>query len=171
MRMAVYILIVLVGMILLLVGSIGIVGSLLPATHTASVSVELGKPRAEVWKLIDDVNDFPNWLPGISRVEVLPEREGRRVFRQTQGRNSFVLEETVKREPEIVTRTIADDSNMFTGSWEHVFEDLGGGRTRLTVKETGTVKSAIPRAIMHYFIGEEYYLKQFTKALEAKCGT
>ncbi len=168
--MAVYILIALVGLILLLVGSMGIVGSLLPATHTASVSVELGKPRAEVWKLIDDVNDFPNWLPGINKVEVLPEREGRRVFRQTQGRNSFVLEETVKREPEIVTRTIADDNNMLTGSWEHVFEDMGGGRTRLTVKETGKVNSAIPRAMMKLFFGHEYYLKQFAKAMREKCG-
>lgn len=170
MRMVLYIGIALVGLVLLLAGMLGIAGSLLPATHTASVSVELGRPRAEVWRLIDHVNEFPNWLPSISKVEVLPDREGRRVFRQTQGRNSFVLEETVKREPEIVTRTIADDNNMFTGSWEHTFEDVGSGRTRLTIKETGTVKSAIPRAIMHYVIGEEYSLKQFARALQEKCG-
>lgn len=170
MRMVLYIVIALVGLILLLAGVMGIAGSLLPTTHTASVSVELGRPRAEVWKLIDDVSEFPKWLPGINKVEVLPARDGRRVFRQTQGRNSFVLEETVKREPEIVTRTIADDNGMFSGSWEHTFEDIGNGRTRVTVKETGSVGSAIPRAIMKMFVGHEYYLKQFAKALQAKCG-
>lgn len=170
MRMLLYIVIALVGLILLLAGVFGIAGSLLPKTHTASVSVELGKPRVDVWKLVDDVREFPKWLPGINKVEVLPDRNGHRVFRQTQGRNSFVLEETVKREPEIVTRTIADDNNMFTGSWEHTFEDIGGGRTRLTVKETGTVNSAIPRAMMKLFFGYEYYLKQFASAMKEKCG-
>lgn len=170
MRMVLYIVMALVGFVLLLAGGLGIVGSFLPKTHSASVSVELNKSRTEVWKLIDNVNDFPQWLPGLDKVEILPERNGHRTFRQTQGRNTFVLEETVKREPEIVTRTIADDNNMFSGRWEHTFEDIGNGRTRVTVKETGTVPGAIPRAIMKMFVGYEYYLKQFAKALRAKCG-
>lgn len=170
MRMLVYILIGLLGVILLLVGVLGVWGSLLPVTHTASLSVELSRPRAEVWKMLDDVAAFPQWLPGIDKVEMLPEREGRRVFRQTQGRNSFVLEETVKREPEIVTRTITDENKMFSGHWEHRFEDLGGGRTRLTVTEEGTVNSPIPRAIMRLAVGYDYYLKKFAGAMKAKCG-
>lgn len=170
MRVILYIILALVGLVLLLSGGLGIVGSMLPATHTASMSVEVGKPRAEVWRLVDDVNGFPSWLPGITKVEMMPERNGHRTFRQTQGRNSFVLEETVKREPEIVTRTIADDNKMFSGSWEHTFEELSDGRTRVTLKETGTVPSPIPRAMMKLLVGYDYYLKQFGKSLRAECG-
>ena len=46
MRMVLYIVMALVGFVLLLAGGLGIVGSFLPKTHSASVSVELSKPRA-----------------------------------------------------------------------------------------------------------------------------
>lgn len=170
MRMILYIVMMVAGLILLLLGAMGVYGSLLPATHRASVSVEVNRPREEVWRLIDEVGEFPAWLPGIDRVEMMPERERRRVFSQTQGRNVFVLEETVKRAPEMVTRTITDNNRLFSGSWEHRLEDLGGGRTRLTVTEEGTVHSPIPRAMMKLFFGHEFYLKKFAAAVSAKCG-
>ena len=170
MRMVLYIVLVLVGLVLVLFGGLGIVGTMLPATHTASVSVEVAKPRAEVWRLLNDVEGFPAWLTQVNKIEMMPERKGRRVFRQWQGRNSFVLEETVKREPEIVTRTISDDHKYFSGSWEHRLEDLGNGRTRVTVTENGTVEPVLPRPIMRFVVGYDYYLKQFAAQLKAKCG-
>ena len=101
---------------------------------------------------------------------MLPDRQRRRTSRQAQGRNSFVLEETVKRPPAIVTCTIADDKKMFSASWEHRLEDLGNGRSRLTVSETSTVAAAIPRALMRYVFGYEMYLKKFAAAIKAKYG-
>ena len=147
-----------------------LLGKRLPDTPSARVSVDLARPREEVWRLIDDVRAFPEWLAGINGVETLPDRDGRRAFRQRQGRNSFVLEETLREPPSRVVRTITDDSAFFSGSWDHVLEDLGGGRTRLTVTENGSVKHAIPRAVMHYVFGEDYYLKRFAKAMREKCG-
>ena len=170
MRMLIYIALALVGFLMLVFGLLGIAGSLVPATHTASVSVEVGMPREQVWALIDDPAGFPAWLPGLDKVEMLPDRGGHRVFRQTQGRNTFVLEETEKRPPELVTRTIADDHKMFTGSWEHRLEAAGPGRTKITVTETGTVPSPIPRAIMRFAVGYDHYLNKFAQALKAKCG-
>lgn len=171
MRMLIYIAIAFIGLLMLAIGITGILGSRLPETHTASMSIEVGTPIDKVWAVIDDVQAFPTWLTDINKIEMLSDREGRRAFRQTQGRNSFVLEETVKQPPTLVTRTITDDSNMFTGSWEHRFEDLGNGRTRITITENGKVSSVIPRAIMHYTFGEDYYLKKFGDALKAKFGT
>lgn len=170
MRMLIYLALALIGLVLLVFGVLGVVGSFVPLTHTASVSVEVGMPRDQVWALLDDPAGFPAWLPGLEKVEMLPDRDGRRVFRQTQGRNTFVLEETEKRAPELVTRTIADDHKMFTGSWEHRLEAVGAGRTKVTVTETGTVPSPIPRAIMRFGIGYDHYLNKFAEALKAKCG-
>lgn len=170
MRMLLYIALVIVGLVLLVAGTLGIVGSFLPATHTATMSVTVGMPRDQVWALLDDVAAFPTWLPGITKIEMLPDKDGHRVFRQTQGRNSFVLEETQKTPPSLVTRTITDDNAMFTGSWEHRFEEAGPGRTRITINETGTVGSPIPRAIMKLAVGYDFYLNKFGEALRAKCG-
>lgn len=171
MRMFLYIALVIVGLVLLVAGTLGIIGSFIPATHTATMSVTVGMPRDQVWALLDDVAAFPTWLPGITKVEMLPDHDGHRVFRQTQGRNAFVLEETVKTPPSLVTRTISDDNKMFSGSWEHRFEEAGPGRTRITINETGTVNSPIPRAIMKLAIGYDFYLNKFGEALKAKCGS
>lgn len=170
MRMLIYIVITIVGLLVTLFGVLGMVGSFVPETHTASMSVDVATPIDRVWAAIDDPASFPQWLPGVDAVEMLPDKDGRRAFRQKQGRNSFVLEETVKHPPTLVTRTITDDNGPFSGSWEHRLEDLGDGRTRITVTETGTIKSPIPRAIMHYAIGYDYYLNSFAKALKAKFG-
>ncbi len=171
MRMLIYLGITLLGLLILAVGVLGILGSLVPEEHTASMSVELGKPIDEVWATIDDVANFPAWLPDITKVELLPDRNGHRTFRQLQGRNSFVLEETVKTPPTLVTRTITDDNGPFSGSWEHRFEDLGNGRTRLTVTEKGRISSPIPRAILHYMIGDDFYLKRFSQSLRSRFGS
>jgi uncharacterized protein YndB with AHSA1/START domain len=167
--MFIYIAFVLVGLLIALIGLLGVAGSMLPQTHVATISVEVTMPREKVWALLDDVAAFPSWLPGIDKVEMLPEREGRRVFRQLQGRNAFVLEETQKIAPSRVVRTISDENKMFSGSWDHGFEDIGQGRTRVTVSETGTIPSPIPRAIMRWGTGYDYYLKQFAAALRARC--
>lgn len=170
MRMLIYIVLTLIGLLVALIGVLGIIGSFIPPSHQASVTVEVGSPRDKVWTLLDDVQAFPTWLPQITKVEMLPDKDGHRVFRQTQGRNAFVLEETMKAEPSIVTRTITDERAMFSGSWEHKLEELPGGRTRITVTENGTVPSPIPRAMMKCFIGYHFYLNKFADALKAKCG-
>lgn len=170
MRMLIYLLVALVGLLMLLIGVVGFLGSMLPQTHTASASVEVASPIDRVWADIDAVTEFPKWLPDITSVELLPDRGGHRVFRQQQGRNSFTLEETDKQAPTLVTRTIADDNKMFSGSWEHRLEDLGNGRTRITVTEVGTIPSAIPRAIMRYGTGYDFYLKKFCQALKQRFG-
>lgn len=168
--MIMYIALLLAGLLLSLIGLLGIIGSFIPVTHTASISFEVAKPQKEVWAMLDKVEDFPSWFPDINRVEMLPEREGRRAFRQFQGRNSFVLEETLKQPMTRVVRTIADDNAMFTGSWDHQFESVGEGRTRITLTETGSVKSPIPRAIMKFAIGEKFYLNRFAECVTKRCG-
>lgn len=172
MRMLIYIVLALVGLILLLAGAFGIVGSCLPEEHTASVTVEVGQPREKVWEALNDIDAFPSWAVGVDKVETLPTGPGGgRRFRQTQGRNTFVLEETAKEAPGLVTRTIDDDNKMFSGSWEHRLEEAPGGRTRVTVTEVGRVPSPIPRAIMRVFFGWDFYLNKFADALKAKCGS
>lgn len=168
--MIAYLLLTIVGLILTLAGVLGVYGSALPATHTASVSVTLNAPREDVWRLINDTEGFATWLKDITKVEMLPPQDGKRVFRQFMGRNSFVLVETVSEAPARVVRTIADDNGPFTGKWDHVLTDAGQGQTTLTVTEEGTIKSAIPRAMMKMFFGYDYYLQRMAREIKAKLG-
>ena len=161
MRMTLYIIITLLGLLFVLFGVLGIMGSRLPETHVARASLEVSAPAAKVFGWIERVEEMPAWVPDITRVERLPDAEGKPVHRQVMGRNSFVTVTTVFEPPTRLTREIADEHQHFSGTWEHVVEPRGEQACTLTLIETGTVKSPIPRAIMHYFIGEDAYLKRF----------
>ncbi|NUQ69005.1 MAG: SRPBCC family protein [Phycisphaerales bacterium] len=159
--MALYIIITLLGLLFVLFGVLGILGSRLPDTHVATQTAEIGAPAHTVFGWIERVEEMPAWVPEITKVERLPDADGRLVHRQQMGRNSFVTTTTRLEPPTRITREIADDHGPFSGTWDHVIEPAGEGACRLMLTETGTVKSPIPRAIMHYFIGEDFYLKKF----------
>lgn len=173
-----YILLTLAGMLLTAIGVLGVLGSRLPETHVATASMELGATPEVVWATINEMESFPAWVPGFTKMERLPDDQGKQVWRQHMGRNSFVTTNDVFEPPSSanggrgrVLRTIRDDNGPFSGSWDHVVEParVGGGSV-LTLTETGTVKSAIPRAIMRYMIGEDHYLKKFLDAVKKKLG-
>lgn len=168
--MVVYIILALVGFVLLLAGIFGVYGSTLPVTHTASVSVTLNKPREEVWRIINDIEAFPQWMKTITKVEMLPDGPGgERTFREHMGRNSFVLRDTNVEPGKRVVRTIVDDNGPFSGSWDHVLESTSDSTTKFTLTETGSIKSPIPRAVMKLFFGYDHYLKIAAEQLKAKC--
>lgn len=75
--MIAYIILTIVGLIITLAGVMGVYGSSLPATHTASVSVTVNASREQVWNLINDTDGFPMWLKDITKVETLPSQIGR----------------------------------------------------------------------------------------------
>lgn len=158
------------GLLVTLTGVLGVLGSRLPKTHTASVRVTLPASAEDVFGLIDRVEDMPAWTPDITRVTRLPDQDGLPVHRQEMGRNGFTTVTTVREPPRRITRTITDTHGPFTGSWDHVIEPQGEATCVLTLTETGAVSSALPRAIMHYVFGEDMYLKRFAGHLTRKVG-
>lgn len=165
--LALYVVLAVVGLIMLLAGALGMIGTFIPKQHAATVSFELPISAPRAWAIIDDPSSYPQWLAMAEQVEMLPERNGNVVFRQSQGRNSFILEETLKEPGRRVVRTIADDNKLFGGSWDHVVEPLAESRARVTITESGEIYAAIPRAMMRLFFGYDHTLRQYQKDLIA----
>lgn len=170
MRMIIYLLVIVAGLLLVAFGVLGVLGSRLPETHTSTVTLEVPQARQVVFTLLERVEDMPSWVPSITKVERLADKNGLPVFRQHMGRNSFVTETAVHEPMRRIQRDITDDLGPFSGSWDHVLDEAGPGRTKVTLTEVGRVKSPVPRAIMHYFMGEDMYLKKFAADLTKKCG-
>jgi len=158
------------GLIVTLTGVLGVLGSRLPRTHTASVRITLPASAEVVFGLLERVEDMPTWVPDITRVTRLPDQNGLPVHRQEIGRNAFTTVTTAHEPPRRITRTITDSHAPFTGSWDHLIEPQGDAACVLTLTETGAVSSAVPRAIMHYVFGEDMYLKRFAGHLTRKVG-
>ncbi len=173
--MALYIAMVVVGLVVVALGVLGILGKMLPPTHTSRGSVELNAPQEQVFTLINDIGKFPEWCKDFTKMERLADTVGangkpQETWRQTMGRNSFVSVNTELDPPRKVTRTITDDNKMFSGKWEHVVEPTSAGACRLTITEVGEVHSAIPRAMMHYMFGEDYTIKKFLAEVKKRVG-
>jgi hypothetical protein len=169
MHWALWVLIIAVGALVLAALILHLLGKRLPEDHVASKSILLKQSQQAVWDVISDIHGHKEWVKGITKLERLPDRDNHEVWRQTMGRNCFVLEFTSKQPPERMVGTIADENQFFSGDWEYVLKPESGG-TRLTLTEHGRVKHAFARAMMEYFMGKDTYLKKHLQDLARKFG-
>jgi uncharacterized protein YndB with AHSA1/START domain len=146
-----------------------IAGRSIPPDHVASSTLRIAKPIDVVWRTISEIPGHQQWT-GVDRLERLPDRDGHEVWRQFQGRNSFVLETTESRPPTRLVRTIADDHAFFSGSWTYDLVPDGDAATRLTITERGHVPGAVPRFFMKHLMGYHLYLNKHLRGLAKELG-
>lgn len=173
-----YMFLIVFGLVLLLLGAAALflhfMGRKLPVEHTSFSVITLPNGTEEVWAVIADAARQGEWMKSVTKTEKLPDRNGHTVWKQSQGRNSFTLEEIVSEPPRRLIREIVDNKGPFSGSWEFLLIPVpGADPTKKAVKvrltERGKVHATIPRAIMHMF-GEDMYLKKYLAALAGKFG-
>ena len=115
MRKLAYVLAALVAITLIIVG----IGYALPVNHTASLERAYAAPPSKVFEAISSPTEFPLWRSDVTRVDLLPEQSGRRMFREVgkDGDIEYVVDEF---EPgsRLVTRISGDDL-PFGGSWTY----------------------------------------------------
>jgi hypothetical protein len=157
------------GFILLFFAIMAILGKRLPEEHVASLTLKVNQTPHVVWETISDIAGHKNWAKGVTKVERLPDRDNHEVWKQYQGRHTFVLETTISQAPVRLVRTLADDRQMFTGSWEYVVLPDGQG-TKLQLTERGRVKGTMQRAIMHYLFNETMHLRRHLVSLAQHFG-
>jgi uncharacterized protein YndB with AHSA1/START domain len=141
-----------VGVLIVVVLVIVVVGYLLPKAHVASVTAQYAAPPDTLWATLTDVSAFPEWRKDLKRVEILPDANGRRTWRE-HGKNDVITYRTEIAEPprRLVTR-IADETLPFGGTWTYELVPAGTG-TRLTITEHGEVYNPIFRFVSRFLLG------------------
>lgn len=168
---AIWIVVGLIGFFVVFLAVMYALGSRLPVEHVTTARATLRAPQHAVWEALADVPGQMKWYPVITKIERIADRDGKPVWREEMGRNSFDMAEAVTEPPRRIVREIVDNHGPFTGKWEFVLEPaIPGPGTTVRITETGRVHSAIPRAFIHYLFGTKYYLKKYLNALAAKFG-
>lgn len=155
----------LVGLALVIV----IVGAMRPKSHIASRTFRLGKPPADVWAVVSDYARLPEWFSEVSKMERLPDRDGKMVWRETYGGSftaTVVTTEWVEQQR--IVREILPEG-PFYGTWTIELAPDSNG-TRLTVTERGTVDNPFFRGMM-VFHDNAKTLTQYAEALARRLGT
>jgi hypothetical protein len=143
------------------------IGYMLP--KSTSHPCRLASAAPDSWTSLTDVPAFPKWRPGLSRVELLPDENGQRGWREF-GKNDAVTYRIVESVPprKLVTR-IADQNLPYGGSWTYELTPDGSG-TRLTITERGEVYNPIFRFVSRFVLGYTGTMEGVLRALGTKHG-
>lgn len=161
-----------IGAIAALVVIMAVIGSRMPAEHVAVRRAKLGKPAAEVWRALADLDAQPRWRKGLRNVEHLEPRDGKPCFREitSQGVITYVLDEDRApsgKAPGLRIARIADDRLPFGGRW--IYELAPDGT--LTITEDGFVKNPVFRFLSKTVFSPTATLEQFLRGLAMHLGS
>jgi uncharacterized protein YndB with AHSA1/START domain len=155
-----------VAVLVLLVLGVILIGLLLPTDHQATRQVGIrAKPEA-VFAIIADFVGGAGWRTGIARVELLPPRDGRTVFRE-QGNNGEMTYRVEEQTPprRLVTRIV--DRSAFGGTWTYELFPEGEG-TRVEITERGQVYNPVFRFMSRFFFSPTVTMERYLKDLQRK---
>jgi uncharacterized protein YndB with AHSA1/START domain len=163
---------VLVGLVvglIALVGMMALIGWGLPQGHVASRRARFGQPPEALWEAITDVDAFPTWRPDVKRVERLPDRDGRPVWREVGRHGAITIEQVDAQPPRRLVGRIADPGLPFGGTWTYEIAAVEGGST-LAITENGEVYNPVFRFMSRYIFGHHGTMETYLKALGKKLG-
>jgi len=99
------------------------------------VSIEIAKPRAEVWDLIADFNNMGRWSPELVKITWVGDESDPAVGAKFKGRNKhgFMQWSTTSTITQCeVGKVIEWEVNDSSTRWGFRFEDAAGGGTTVT---------------------------------------
>jgi len=152
-----------------LIALTAIIGALLPKGHTASRTAVISKAPDVLWQAMTDCAAFPQWRADVKNVEVLPDRDGHKVWREDGENGKMTLEAIESSPPTRLVMKIADPDLPFGGTWTYELQASSGG-TRVTITENGEVYNPIFRFMSHVFFSQSATIETYLKALGKKFG-
>ena len=163
-RWILYTVLALVGLVVV----VAIVGWMLPKGHRASRTQAYAAAPESVFDLLANVEDYPNWRSGVTKVEVLPDDGQGKRFREhgPDGPITFRIEESSR--PARMRTRIADSSLAFGGTWTYELTRTASGGTSLTITEDGEVYNPIFRFISTFFISQTATIEKVQDAIAAR---
>ncbi len=148
---------------------VAVVGALLPQDHVVSRTILLAASPDRVRDLILDVQRYPSWRSGITRVVTQPPplSEGPRIrWREFSREESLGFSMDASQPRRLVTR-ITDEALSFGGSWIFDLAPADEG-TSLTITEHGEVHNPIVRFVSRFLMGHTKSIDQYAADLALK---
>ena len=134
------------------------IGFALPRGHVSSRDDTFAAPPERVFGTLVDVERYPAWRSGVTRIEVVTREPALR-WRE-HGNDTITFELQEQQAPLRIVTRIADPSLPFGGTWTYVLAPAGTG-TRLTITEHGEVYNPIFRFMSRYVFGHTATIDAF----------
>ena len=135
------------------------IGVALPRDHVASREETLAAPPERVFGTLVDVERYPAWRSGVTRIEIVTREPALR-WREHGSTDTITFEFEEQRAPQRIVTRIADPSLPFGGTWTYVLTPADTG-TRLTITERGEVYNPIFRFVSRFVFGHAATIDAF----------
>lgn len=148
--------------ILLAVAGFVAIGFLIPQIEYKA-SVEIEKPRDQVWQLMTDRSKAKEWIAGLQSIEQIsgqPDEVGSksRIILVRDGRtDEFIRELTDIKKPEQISTRLENDYVLHQMTIDLTETD---GKTRVTSHENLAGKNFFIRSILAFLTGQSTKLSQ-----------
>lgn len=167
-----------VGGAVTIVAVIAMIGAMLPKGHVSTRAANCRETPDEVWRVLTDFQDYPNWRPGLKSVEQLSTSAGHAVWLERTGTGwnaeeiPYQITESVAPAggaPGRMVARIANPKLPFGGSWTYEVAAADGG-TVLRITERGEVYNPIFRFVSRVFMSETKTMEVYLNAMGKKFG-
>lgn len=146
------------------------IGTRLPKTHRAASRIRLNAAPDTVWRIITEVERYPEWRPGLDRVERGPDIAGLPSWYEVCGRLARVQFRIAASEPpsRLVTQIVGDRLPL-SGTWIYHLEADGAG-TCLTLTEWENIHHPLLRFFDHFVLRYHGVMDVYLTALALHLG-
>jgi len=144
-----------------------VVGYTLPVGHRASRTVTLSATPDQVFLVITDFRDYPEWRSDVERIEVSGGPGVGQLVRESGPSGDIPYRVEVLESNRLVMR-IADPDLAFGGSWTYTLEPTATGGTTLTLTEDGEVYNPIFRFMARFVLGQYTTIDAYLADLSAR---
>lgn len=157
-----------VGVVLVIL-SVLLVGSLLPIKHQVTREATYRAAPAQLFALIENVNEYPSWQKAVSKVESLPEVDGKPRMRETNSGQAITYElSDIVPDRHMVSR-IADEKLPFGGSWTYeLIPGPAADATTLRITEDGEVYNPVFRFVSRFVMGQSATMDKYLDAVATR---
>jgi carbon monoxide dehydrogenase subunit G len=124
------------------------------AKLSSSASTDIDAPIDDVWSIVQDVEQWPEWQDTLGSLDILERNaEGQATLCAVEfDANVTKIKMKLGCTYAVPTRTtferVSGDLSALSGSWQ--LEDLGAGRTRATYQ-----LDVNPGGVLNFFLNEE----------------
>ncbi|GAN05852.1 hypothetical protein MAM1_0103c05328 [Mucor ambiguus] len=154
------------------------IGTLIPASHIVSRSVNLKLSSQKLWNILIDVSSYPKWQPKVEKVTVQEEKGQQTVFveHSTRKRHTVIIHH--QRAPyKCLLRILEERPSIdgqkkiptFSGSWtfEITQDKEAEDQVTLRITEQGVIKKPIVRVTHMLLFGFHRRIDRFINDLQA----
>jgi hypothetical protein len=163
-----YSVMVVVGLVMV-IATVLLVGSSLPVKHEVTREATYRATPAQLFALIRNVNDYPSWQRSVSKVEMLPDVDGKQRMRETNSGQAITYElSDIVPNQRMVSR-IVDAKLPFGGSWTYeLIPGQAADATTLRITENGEVYNPVYRFVSRFVMGHSATIDKYLEAVATR---